>query len=126
MIRRPPRSTRTDTLFPYTTLFRSSSRELTHHLEGAIAQRVVPHDFERIVRNREGETHDDLGNARTATVQLAELGVVLGGFVNAIRIGTGTASLIDVNIVVGIGLHHGLENGRDDDGTPVTNADYLR
>src|SRR3546814_13677316 len=26
MIRRPPRSTRTDTLFPYTTLFRSSCR----------------------------------------------------------------------------------------------------
>src|SRR3546814_16415301 len=25
MIRRPPRSTRTDTLFPYTTLFRSSA-----------------------------------------------------------------------------------------------------
>src|SRR3546814_15452199 len=27
MIRRPPRSTRTDTLFPYTTLFRSSAGE---------------------------------------------------------------------------------------------------
>src|SRR3546814_10881334 len=26
MIRRPPRSTRTDTLFPYTTLFRSSTK----------------------------------------------------------------------------------------------------
>src|SRR3546814_3471204 len=26
MIRRPPRSTRTDTLFPYTTLFRSNRR----------------------------------------------------------------------------------------------------
>src|SRR3546814_2377128 len=26
MIRRPPRSTRTDTLFPYTTLFRSITR----------------------------------------------------------------------------------------------------
>src|SRR3546814_936769 len=26
MIRRPPRSTRTDTLFPYTTLFRSDGR----------------------------------------------------------------------------------------------------
>src|SRR3546814_12538895 len=26
MIRRPPRSTRTDTLFPYTTLFRSNSQ----------------------------------------------------------------------------------------------------
>src|SRR3546814_4075523 len=28
MIRRPPRSTRTDTLFPYTTLFRSNYRVL--------------------------------------------------------------------------------------------------
>src|SRR3546814_5898662 len=28
MIRRPPRSTRTDTLFPYTTLFRSSLGDL--------------------------------------------------------------------------------------------------
>src|SRR3546814_15495589 len=28
MIRRPPRSTRTDTLFPYTTLFRSSHDRL--------------------------------------------------------------------------------------------------
>src|SRR3546814_5695434 len=27
MIRRPPRSTRTDTLFPYTTLFRSADRQ---------------------------------------------------------------------------------------------------
>src|SRR3546814_10716810 len=29
MIRRPPRSTRTDTLFPYTTLFRSAGRDPT-------------------------------------------------------------------------------------------------
>src|SRR3546814_9672017 len=29
MIRRPPRSTRTDTLFPYTTLFRSAGRAAT-------------------------------------------------------------------------------------------------
>src|SRR3546814_14253355 len=32
MIRRPPRSTRTDTLFPYTTLFRST---MQRHLEAA-------------------------------------------------------------------------------------------
>src|SRR3546814_2789310 len=32
MIRRPPRSTRTDTLFPYTTLFRSTGQIRTHHL----------------------------------------------------------------------------------------------
>src|SRR3546814_1455655 len=31
MIRRPPRSTRTDTLFPYTTLFRSLSAAACRH-----------------------------------------------------------------------------------------------
>src|SRR3546814_8255478 len=41
MIRRPPRSTRTDTLFPYTTLFRSAvfprARRLVHlRLEAAV------------------------------------------------------------------------------------------
>src|SRR3546814_5319359 len=34
MIRRPPRSTRTDTLFPYTTLFRSRSGRLEYGSEG--------------------------------------------------------------------------------------------
>src|SRR3546814_8213159 len=34
MIRRPPRSTRTDTLFPYTTLFRSHRRNLGRHHHG--------------------------------------------------------------------------------------------
>src|SRR3546814_8043996 len=37
MIRRPPRSTRTDTLFPYTTLFRSLDR-LHHRLALALEQ----------------------------------------------------------------------------------------
>src|SRR3546814_8732751 len=32
MVRRPPRSTRTDTLFPYTTLFRSQGRVAVHPL----------------------------------------------------------------------------------------------
>src|SRR3546814_2132528 len=34
MIRRPPRSTRTDTLFPYTTLFRSSTGRFRCHPRG--------------------------------------------------------------------------------------------
>src|SRR3546814_4980833 len=44
MIRRPPRSTRTDTLFPYTTLFRSQAFALlllllaqTHRDEGGLS-----------------------------------------------------------------------------------------
>src|SRR3546814_18658979 len=38
MIRRPPRSTRTDTLFPYTTLFRSADGAAEHRL--ALAERI--------------------------------------------------------------------------------------
>src|SRR3546814_17133142 len=34
MIRRPPRSTRTDTLFPYTTLFRSSVLQFLERITG--------------------------------------------------------------------------------------------
>src|SRR3546814_6837269 len=40
MIRRPPRSTRTDTLFPYTTLFRSGGAYLARVL--AWHGRIVP------------------------------------------------------------------------------------
>src|SRR3546814_5686678 len=38
MIRRPPRSTRTDTLFPYTTLFRSNS---LHRRDGDLRNRTI-------------------------------------------------------------------------------------
>src|SRR3546814_1796380 len=44
MIRRPPRSTRTDTLFPYTTLFRSSGigdHRLPEHPYGAARRRAA-------------------------------------------------------------------------------------
>src|SRR3546814_8353751 len=40
MIRRPPRSTRTDTLFPYTTLFRSQDQEVAHIQPGLRHHRV--------------------------------------------------------------------------------------
>src|SRR3546814_14511537 len=42
MIRRPPRSTRTDTLFPYTTLFRSNGRHLGLAHPGSVLLRPVP------------------------------------------------------------------------------------
>ena len=49
MIRRPPRSTRTDTLFPYTTLFRSpaaagTGKPLTAPLEGKFYLKKNPSD----------------------------------------------------------------------------------
>src|SRR3546814_5310928 len=43
MIRRPPRSTRTDTLFPYTTLFRSPD-----HLHAVVTMCDGPGDYSRL------------------------------------------------------------------------------
>src|SRR3546814_3376287 len=60
MIRRPPRSTRTDTLFPYTTLFRSTTilrMMLARMIPGVIAGRgslvslaSAPIDFAKLDR----------------------------------------------------------------------------
>src|SRR3546814_15035980 len=41
MIRRPPRSTRTDTLFPYTTLFRSAAGGRLHPVEASGLEQCV-------------------------------------------------------------------------------------
>src|SRR3546814_20594863 len=46
MIRRPPRSTRTDTLFPYTTLFRSAGAKLALLAEQGDRQQDRVHRFE--------------------------------------------------------------------------------
>src|SRR3546814_12438272 len=52
MIRRPPRSTRTDTLFPYTTLFRSRPH---HWIEAAFA---TPVDHRSVAIERDARRHD--------------------------------------------------------------------
>src|SRR3546814_2152986 len=46
MIQRPPRSTRTDTLFPYTTLFRSRSAT------AAVIEIVIGLSFSALVKTR--------------------------------------------------------------------------
>src|SRR3546814_9066004 len=46
MIRLPPRSTRTDPLFPYTTLFRSAVRAKGAQRRDARRDRIVPRDHE--------------------------------------------------------------------------------
>src|SRR3546814_2726433 len=56
MFRRPPRSTRTDTLLPYTTLFRSGDR--VAQVELALDQ-VVPGRRRRVLEVR----HEDAGAA---------------------------------------------------------------
>src|SRR3546814_2790805 len=55
MIRRPPRSTRTDTLFPYTTLFRSLVDEAQRLLEIGIG--LAGEADDEIARQRDIGTH---------------------------------------------------------------------
>src|SRR3546814_5119739 len=84
MIRRPPRSTRTDTLFPYTTLFRSLKKQLDEaRNELAAAQRkgefqrageltygVIP-DLERQLV--EAEEQDSSANTMRSEEHTSEL-----------------------------------------------------
>src|SRR3546814_1269008 len=67
MIRRPPRSTRTDTLFPYTTLFRSVEH-FTNQLDDLVIADLA--GAERVQRDR-----SRLGNANgVGNLNLAALG----------------------------------------------------
>src|SRR3546814_2929308 len=80
MIRRPPRSTRTDTLFPYTTLFRSrhllgvsplmsDKRRIAkdviqilyrHHVAPVYPQRVAMHDRRRLLQRQAHDVFTEL------------------------------------------------------------------
>src|SRR3546814_12840712 len=67
MIRRPPRSTRTDTLFPYTTLFRSIEFE---QVESEIVD-GVGRSFERILKRLEVRAAIGIEDDRLAVDQRA-------------------------------------------------------
>src|SRR3546814_12916224 len=71
MIRRPPRSTRTDTLFPYTTLFRSAP--------GSLLKNVVP------VHRRRGRREDDFQFAVVGGEMVARVLYGLCSFLAALR-----------------------------------------
>src|SRR3546814_14541563 len=64
MIRRPPRSTRTDTLFPYTTLFRSERAVFLRSLDG-VAEGVAEVE-QGALAVLERVAFDDLGLVRAA------------------------------------------------------------
>src|SRR3546814_5536921 len=63
MIRRPTRSTRTDTLFPYTTLFRSADEGELRQVDPHRTRRrpFADHDVERTVLHRRIEDFLDRG-----------------------------------------------------------------
>src|SRR3546814_14032349 len=66
MIRRPPRSTRTDTLFPYTTLFRSFSPAPL--LIGFVLSPMLEENFRRAMIMGRGEASYFFSSAISGTV----------------------------------------------------------
>src|SRR3546814_14863377 len=70
MVRRPPRSTRTDTLFPYTTLFRA--RVFCDMLD--LSKKIA-------VKGRDGVLHDDVPMWRYWQLEEGVLGVEPGHLV---------------------------------------------
>src|SRR3546814_15213079 len=80
MTRRPPRSTRTDTLFPYTTLFRSKESEV-----GNLFRRVLS-DISPKIRGKPGRVRFGFGlRIHRITADVGSLAIIrgLGGFLIA-------------------------------------------
>src|SRR3546814_20894074 len=72
MIRRPPRSTRTDTLFPYTTLFRSHC-----HSQDAVLERCARPVVFDTVRKADPTFEAAIASFRIAAVLVLDLGLLL-------------------------------------------------
>src|SRR3546814_18329311 len=90
MIRRPPRSTRTDTLFPYTTLFRSVGRALGSDAE----TREIGAGLARQDAHRGHRRMAALGGAHAAgRIALQQLDVVLA-------VGDAVHQVLDLPILV--------------------------
>src|SRR3546814_20557696 len=89
MIRRPPRSTRTDTLFPYTTLFRSTLFDSASEIGGQfnIAKRVPGKEefFETLRYFKRKLQTSNVELCLNTRVDVAQL--VAGGFDEIIQIG---------------------------------------
>src|SRR3546814_9901558 len=77
MIRRPPRSTRTDTLFPYTTLFRSAvptgRRSAGHHRAGVAHAQRHADGWQDLGRQRSGSLRPQFPAARRSEEHTSEL-----------------------------------------------------
>src|SRR3546814_3398570 len=106
MIRRPPRSTRTDTLFPYTTLFRSalgvpgdvdiltSDKVIGRKLGSDVEQRILGHT----------ELYDARLRLHFGFREMAALGLR-----NVLRLGRASAQLHrDITIAIRCLLRHNL------------------
>src|SRR3546814_6073714 len=113
MIRRPPRSTRTDTLFPYTTLFRSrfvpgEFHDSSPRLIGILIQ------WARLVKR--GERHEGSGEASADVILPGGRTAMLGAGKRRRKLGEVVAERI-VDEIVRCGWKEGEVLGRSEEHT---------
>src|SRR3546814_1803137 len=123
MIRRPPRSTRTDTLFPYTTLFRSDRRRG----RGALAlhaERAAGEGGEHVAREAEHGEYEGAGEPGGGGAKTPEDGQRLHRRPRCEHPGIG-GDLVRAHL--GKHIHRAAEPelGRAHARTPVPNATLL-
>src|SRR3546814_4960646 len=124
MIRRPPRSTRTDTLFPYTTLFRSTAGQLAATSTGTL----------NLAGTVDGGSHDALTSVDgdiliDGTVSAQRVNLDAGGAIPAqegasIVAGTLSGRPGSPNMIGGTDYH--VELGRAQVRTTVINQNTAR
>src|SRR3546814_12685351 len=88
MIRRPPRSTRTDTLFPYTTLFRSKAKVIADEIQKLVVGEL-PAGHEVIVSSTVAEVDRSLVLQKVNSLQ---------DLVEYVRTSAAAAATDDVNV----------------------------
>src|SRR3546814_6555102 len=89
MIRRPPRSTLTDTLCPYTTLFRSADYAFGHALEADTSRVVLANGGKVLGRSKAPLSTTDFSSyllqAQSSKAQVIGLANAGGDFVNSVK-----------------------------------------
>src|SRR3546814_3094260 len=111
IIRRPPRTTRTDTLFPYTTLFRSADllREQCHRQPRRVGNGTLVVDVHRRQQRRERLRHPRLAQAgEPLDPRLLQVGEEVGvvDVVEGVEVAPAWLALVAVQHVRGgVGVH---------------------
>src|SRR3546814_11480527 len=104
MIRRPPRSTRTDTLFPYTTLFRSFRIGALHRTNDVAA---LTHAAQRVGKiGRQPPMRPAHFGRQPKTLEFSQPAHADGMVECAARLGT------DENIRIDIAQHSAVDTGK--------------
>src|SRR3546814_7587539 len=102
MIRRPPRSTRTDTLFPYTTLFRSRLKAEIEAISRAQGNRkrealTLISNRTKALLDKDLQEHSDFGEVANVSFEFSGDWIAINGAKN--RAGSASGMVMQKNCI---------------------------